>query len=492
MMLKKVKQVSFLVVIIVTIFLSGCSQEKDGNVVTAVSTQPTIQTATATIPTTAPTQTMQITMSPTPTASSTPTATATAAPTSTPSPLPDIPNTLEGLETWLSEQWQQQTDPELVQFSLTQAGGWMSQYLPHISHVPRDVGNVESYMFLVSDLDGNGTEEWIISLIICQSESKPWAPECQYDLLGNLWIINEDGLVYQAYQELNEDSHPPISIVLADFTGDNHDDLITFAEFGGIATTYRYYRIISGHFGGIENIIQSLHPQKTAHMMGASIYVRDETNDGISDLILHGGAYSSAGAGPQRRGSEIWSWNGNNVTLYERRDDPIYYFVHALYYANDAFSDYDFTMADSWYQRILYDQTLHSYSGEREYIISQQFAAFRLVLLYLHRRDGINDAQRWQSWLADNYPEQSLTQASSLLISEWELHEDLYLACETVTAFLQEEEAKLHENSETSEACSYTDTTTLCGPVYPLNSIDTYGVNPVLTVDDVCVVPTRP
>ena len=477
---KRLRQVGLLFVVLFCGVLLGCAQERVVEVNTAVPTQSPTAQATATLPTPTTQPTPSQTSTPMPT--TLPTPTATASPTTTPVPLPDIPDTLQGLETWLSTHWQQQTDPELIQFSLEQAG-WMTRFATHVQHVPLEIYDREfDYQFAIFDLDGNGTDEWIVTLVMCQSESKPWAPKCEFEALGNLWIINEDGLVYQTYSELSSESLLPISIVFVDLTGDGRNDLTTFAQFRNNTAYYNDYWAITGHFGEIENAVYTFHPDEAVTMLSGSVSFADETNDDVLDLVLSGGAYASAGAGPQRGRSEIWSWNGRKLSLYERRDHRIRMLVHALYYANEQYSKPDLMMADSWYARIIFDENLKEYrmTGE-ERAIAQQFAAFRLILLNLHRHAGHEDAVQWFNWLQENFPDQPLTHTANLLLTEWEKEQNLTLACDAVTPFLLEEDLRIKAEGSCDLAP--------CGLLNPIEVVGTYGVNPELHAEDLCKVP---
>lgn len=438
------------------------------------------------------TATLHPTKTPSPT--SPPTTTPTPVLTNTPVPLPNVPETFNEMENWLVNHWQQQTDPDLIYNTLYKAG-WVttSFYIP----MPFPNGaNVKNPGWNVFDLNGDGSKEWIIALKSCDQDGRKWQndPDCerreQSMPLGDLWIINEDGLVYSTYADQLDAA--PVAIIQADLTGDGIPDLVTIAQSCSISC-FPAYQIITGHFGQIEDAIHtSLGEQKhasanSAYMLGSGASAEDVTGDGISDLILYGGVFYSAGAEPQRWRTDIWSWDGQEVSLYDSYYDPIEYIVHALYYANELYADHNFRLAAPWYKRILHDETLgESYTNGTERDKTRQFAAFRLVLLHLQQNDEA-EAKLWQDWLNVHFPNEPLTHAASLLISEWESTSQWIQrvqTCETVTAYLNEEDDKIKQETD----CVNHDGSK-CGLLAPIEVVDTYGVNPHLLVSDVCVLP---
>lgn len=461
------------------VFLIGCANQSNSVLETAVTTQPATDTPTATL---SPTQTSKPISTPTASPTLTPLPTTTSVPTNTPTPLPNVPETIYEMEDWLTTHWQEKTDPALVKQSLWRKR-WIPLY-PYSNQLPMGDDNIDASGLITIDLDGNGTEEWIVTLLFCNEEGKPSSDEndCGWDgnQHGSLWIINENGLIYQSAGSIENIDRATYPIIQVDLTGDGLGDLVTWADFCNISC-YPDYHVISAHFGEIENIIYGTQ-DNAIHGMGTQIFIEDESGDGIDDIILRGFVYYSAGAEPQRGRTEVWSWNGNAISLYERRDHRISFLVHALYYANEKYEEHDTMMAQSWYARAIFDDNLNEYrSNGEERAMVQQYAAFRLALLHL-RRNGEDDAKQWQTWLEDNFPDKPLTKGVALLISEWEAHDNLSLACEVVTSFLQKEEIRFQE----SGACPEYNST--CGLFTPIEVIDTYGVNPELHVEDICKV----
>lgn len=386
---------------------------------------------------------------------------------------------------WLANHWQQQTDPIDIYNTLWQAGWLGFSYIPARSP---DSLSVESGNWMVVDIDNDGNEEWVVNLVVCDQSGGKWegSPDCDYygesTQLGDLWIVNKSGIAYRAYTEPGRLESVPIVIAQADFTGDKIPDLVIATESCGAHTCSNSYRIISGHTGKIKDAIRSYSTTRTAIRTTNSVAYIVDRGDGINDFVISGGRIGSVGAGPQRTSTDTWSWNGHDISLYKREYSSIGHVVHALYEANNAYDDFDLQLADSWYTRVLFDETLHVWeSGERE--MSQQFASFRLILLHLPRA-GEDEANIWKEWLELHFPESPLVQAASILIKEWQRHDDLSIACETVTVYLQEEDSKIRQEENSGR---YYGTGEDGGLLYPIEIVGNYSVNPELSVADVCI-----
>jgi hypothetical protein len=119
---------------------------------------------------------------------------------------------------------------------------------------------------------------------------------------------------------------------------------------------------------------------------------------------MHGGIIGSVGAGPQRERREVFRWNGDRFTLYERKYDPSNYLYFKVVDANSLMRSDDLQRAISLYQAVLQDPSLEL-SGMRpaERADLQAFSRFRLMVAYLMSSDKAN-AQQQLDALATTHP----------------------------------------------------------------------------------------
>ena len=303
-----------------------------------------------------------------------------------------------------------------------------------------------------ADLDGDGQEEWLITLDTSRLQEEQAAP-LQEGHPGDFWIVNTQGVAYQVRENEEPDffATAPELVELVDMTGDEQPEAVVVFSTCGAHTCYNYYQIIGAHGGPLRNLVQLSEqddtlPESLPETISLSYVdreeIRDETEDDLPDLVIHGGIVGSAGAGIQRARTEIWAWSGQAITLAEQQWEETAYRFHRLYNANYAFEQQQYDVAGSGYEDVivnpdLEDEPFATGTAEELRDHTRQFAAFRLTLLPLLRGD-ITDATRWRNWLQGEYPEAAITAASERLLSEWETNgNNLAAACNEVNTLLQ-------------------------------------------------------
>lgn len=377
----------------------------------------------------------------------------------------------DALKIWLRQAWQQGADPDQVQAAL-QAADWQES----------------TDNFQVVDIDGDGKTEWLLTLYL---DPNPM----QWGRSGDFWIIG-DRIDYQffeptfyfawATEEIPFDRDfsltAPQLIHTADMTGDGLPDLVLQRQMCGAHTCTQAYFVLSMQNGTLQELVVA--PQSNLDNSGGAIVMpyseiqgySDETGDGLPDFTIHGGMIGSAGAGIQRARTEVWAWDGNAITLAEKRWDATNYRYHILYEANENLIQGDRDRAQTLYLQAIEDESLDDEewwpdTGAATIHDSVlQFAAFRLALMGLMESD-IDQATEWQSWLKTTYPSASITQAADVLLNAWNAEPDLTNACQAVTNYLvplEDPDADFGSN----------------GPTGPLRYMG-YG-NPELSAKDVC------
>lgn len=388
--------------------------------------------------------------------------TKTLAPTPAPTltPYPDFTDEMkQELMNWLVQAWNEEQDPVKIKAQLV-ADGWIRE---NKSLEGGQLAAPTEEFFLDVDLDGDGRNDWIVTLLT--SRATCWIVNDDiYDTKvgGELWIINQDGINYELSPTIKELFWgAPVTIFSADITGDGLPDIVTKSVGCGAHTKLGMYHVISTHNGQIENIVNPFNEMdQAAEFLRTYNYQTDEdwdnfgisfptpteeqieyTGDGLPDLLLHGGTFGSDGAGYVRYRTEVWSWDGTEITLVDIQSEETNERLHVLYDANFAFELGDHEAATLQYERVITDNALENRSsfffgdGQEDYDPARIFAAFRLAVLALNENDG-ESAQYWQNWLIENYPETSITEAATLLLESWQETGSLQKSCEIVTEYL--------------------------------------------------------
>ena len=357
--------------------------------------------------------------------------------------------TQETLLEWVKAAWEANTNPAEVQATLLLTG-WIKD---------------ESSLLPV-DLDGDGQEEWLITLIddICCFD-KELSP-------SSVWLVDDGQIIFNLPPQprmVNRVLH------VRDITGDQLADIVVESATYGANYYPLEYHVLSTHHGTISSIVQPPSGVNATHSfddgdfisMGVEnweeVHFLDLSGDGLDDLILSGMGGGGAGGGVSRSFWAVWSWDGEAMTLADITWPETKYRFHTLYNANDAFEKGDEQTADLLYWRVIFDELLSddvssscSFDQETDtckrnvwapvqelYESNRQFAAFRLTLLALlslNREPEAtflrDEATFLRDWLQKQYPDAPLTQAADLLLNEWDATQQLDAACAAVNASL--------------------------------------------------------
>ncbi len=370
----------------------------------------------------------------------------------------------ENLIDWLVRAYEGGGSPDLVQSAL-QSARWQAS---------RDD-------FQQADIDGDGTDEWLVTVYFFDPDFMPWGTP------GDFWIIGETGLSYRfftpdRYFDDDYEAQPefflsaPGVVAASDLTGEGNADPILSRTLCGAHTCTYFYSVLSQQGEAIANIVDSSDPSVpgTITMTYAEpLSLADETGDGLPDFRIYGGWVGSAGSGIQRPRTEIWAWNGAAIALADVRLDPTEYRYHLLWEANDEFDEGNVNRAIELYEQVVGDRTLldaGSFNDEAiVYRDTRNFAAFRLLLAALVKNDPAQ-AMEWNTWLYGNDGNAHLTTASDILLDVSE-SASLKMACAEVTDYLLQFEVMQDEWITES----------------PTGALRDMGyANPSLTADDVC------
>lgn len=366
----------------------------------------------------------------------------------------------ENLISWLITAKVQSVDPQVVATELKSAG-WISD------DASWNPGVAEAINWLVTDLTGDGKDEWIMTIYLYPATITWGRP-------GDFLIIGDEGLLYRFFTPEEyfcdvaqcEREYPysffqsaPVTIAHRDMTGDGLPELILHRNFGGAHTYTQNYFVISYHFGAFENLVSV---PVNRFEWGDSVYTLydgygergvvptitmtysvlrnfdDNNGDSLFDLSINGGWHGSAGSGVQRTRTEIWSWNGEKIALSQVIWDPTEYRMHLLWEANDLYYLGHYPESQALFLQVIENESLVESpygNSESHYHSERRFAAFRLILISIQEQN-FSEATFWRDWLESNYPETPITRAATLLLDEMEATKSISLACDRVSEFL--------------------------------------------------------
>lgn len=328
-----------------------------------------------------------------------------------------LPQTLPKMAEWIGQQRQNGTPTEYIQLTLT-ANSWLAEWHEH-------------------DLDGDGSLEWLI--ILKQDTGSVFGPA------GDFLVVSQAGLVYRHYAKFIDDGFRlPTLHYVADMTGDGLPEAAVSKQFCGAHTCTHYYDIVGAPAGTVQSLVPTLsdHPSPAIAMASSEFWFEDWTDDNRLDLVQHGGFISSAGAGPYQRGyTEVWAWDAaaNQFALAKTIQDPSNYRFHTLYDANNAYEAADWTVAINLYEDVVNSTHLEDGVGltvpESTYTPSRQFAAFRLMLIYLHLGD-MENATAWSGWLYSTYPDSAIEDGVIAFWEDYNFNQSIAPGCVAATNVL--------------------------------------------------------
>ena len=210
------------------------------------------------------------------------------------------------------------------------------------------------------------------------------------------------GAVQLTYRALADPSFAgavgyPRVLSTADVNGDGLDELSFVTGECGASTCFDSVTVLSFQpDGGVSNLISDFTPQPFP-----AFTFTPAAGGATQDLSVQVGQYGSAGAGPQRRVTQTWSWNGATFTLTNSLVEPPVYRLHALHDGDTAFRKGDYATATALYQRVVSDPSLKSWDGlapmRDEDKVLGAFALFRLVELAAIQKDAANLGPAYES-----------------------------------------------------------------------------------------------
>lgn len=283
------------------------------------------------------------------------------------------------------------------------------------------------------DFSGDGWEDIVISIL--NGDGRQIAPAGT--LL--LYVCQED--LYQlAY------SSPPSTELAApfiraaqDLNGDDIPDLLTTRETCGAHTCSHQIDI----FSWIEGSLQSIFPDVTTDIPLSFVDLEGPQENGSYDVVVTGSGIASAGAGPFRRFSRVWTYD-IGTGLFQLSHTYLHdsnFRIHWVHDADQAVFDGDLEIALDLYARVINDDNLDDWIAEQEGASTlAAYAMYRRVLTFLQLgqlENGRTELTLLQSSYQSEMSGYGYVELAQTLWDEYEASGDLALACVAAREFTQ-------------------------------------------------------
>jgi hypothetical protein len=162
----------------------------------------------------------------------------------------------------------------------------------------------------------------------------------------------------------------------------------------GAHTCFKAVHVVRGTASGYVELA----PPDGISMEFPDVKVEDTNGDGRKEIVLYGGEIGSVGAGPQRKRTEVWAWDGAAYTLRSTTFDKPAYLYHAIIDADALFAASKYAEAAAAYVAAVDDTQLRLWMSDRnERNELEAYALFRAGLAELA---GDGDRDRANALLA--------------------------------------------------------------------------------------------
>lgn len=295
-------------------------------------------------------------------------------PTPLPSPLPDASGPLclpfqEGVS-WPSVAFAE-TPQAILDF--LNAGGSIAAldealYQAGIANQPVAVGAI--------DLTGDEKQDVAVSVYDPASSLVPPG--------GKLLIyVCQEGVYRLLHHQPSSDGMGAPGIrYLQDLNLDQRAELVTSSPACGASTCFEEIQILGWTGAGFENLLTD----STVEIPAPVINLLDPQGDNIFDLEIAGGGFGSAGAGPQRSLSMVWTYNPTTARWQDPQErlESSNYRIHMLQDADQAARGRQFDQALLGYGRVVEDASLIDWlEPEVERPNLAAYALFKIAVAHL-------------------------------------------------------------------------------------------------------------
>lgn len=342
------------------------------------------------------------------------------------------------------------TPPDVASESHT---GWVREYVSLVTNMlnsdqtPQDVLNTlidwsspgtdggerteTAAWFETTDLDGDGTAEWLFSLPVpergCMMVSCPAYMvifETQDDLFHPRYVIR-GGAPHELQMQ------QPQLLRVEDLNADGLREILLQQRWCGAHTCNTGLTV--GRWDGSAWRDLAAHPINQA---STELTIEDRDGDGVMEFSLHGGTYGSVGAGLQRPHRLVFDWVEGAYRQVEDIPDPSDHPYYLMLDANRALAEDRGEQALSLAERALNNPNFENTNFpvedvDRRRIIT--YAAVEVMLVQAQRGDvtameAALDQARSYGFFAPN----AYSEAADRLLEVYQNTKDVMAACSAV------------------------------------------------------------
>jgi len=213
-------------------------------------------------------------------------------------------------------------------------------------------------------------------------------------------------------------------LAASDINADGLGELVYVTTSCGAHTCFDTVHIFTGTAEGYH----SLSGDELA-MAFADISLTDRDDDGVQELVMHGGTIGSIGAGPQRSRTEVYDWDGTQYTLVETTYDPSNFLYLRLRDADDAFAAGRYLEAADMYSSALEDTSLDLWNPEERAELDP-YALFRIALSLLAAGEAPSEAVAALDRALEGYPGSAHGELARAFRDSYLARADLPAACQ--------------------------------------------------------------
>lgn len=377
-----------------------------------------------------PTFTATSTVTPTPTA--TPTATATPVPTWTPfptyTPFPS-PTATSRVPVQPSSFLEYSNTIRQAASVLDGNGEELEALLREWGAVTDEIGAVQQ-----ADLTHDGDPELLINYV---------NPKVAGTAEANIVVLKAGGDEYRILFDtaLENIDQSRIRLLAAnDINADGLNELAYSSETCRSETCFTSVQVRRWSGTSFTNLL----PNSPDMPAVETVEFRNEDNDAASELVIVGGIVDSEGAGPQRKRTEIWDWNGQTWQASESRLAPTDWMALIAWEGHENLITRDYGAAQALFNRVLTDNSLKTWhaGAQEERMLLRGFAAFELVVLHAAQGQPAQTRSALQS-LRSDFANSPFREAGERFYEVWQTDRDLASACDSVTAYATTQQSTL-------------------------------------------------
>jgi hypothetical protein len=231
------------------------------------------------------------------------------------------------------------------------------------------------------DFTGDGVPE--VFVVLFDPERTDYDPQP-----GDLFIFGCQEGAYRLHYQVGYKPERSAPIVPAagadDINGDYINDLVysvkTCSDQGCTGqVSIIEWNITLGNFNSLlASDITVVEPE---------VVVSDVDGDNLREVSVTTGIIPDPGAGPQRKVTNVYKWDGSLYTLSQVIKTPAQYRIHVIYDGDDALSRRDYEAAIGFYKQAYTNENLKSWLDPNEALYLSAFAQYRLMLAYVLKND---------------------------------------------------------------------------------------------------------